>query len=136
VAELLHTLVQLVIVLGEVIVEVVALLAPWALLIAWIAWWLGAVNWRRTWVVLGEGGWAPLVLLMLLAARVWASLAPGEVNVFGLAMIGNFWWQLGAIALLVGLTLFCGWLQLVLDLVPPEINLEPPAAAADAQAHH
>jgi hypothetical protein len=134
VAELLNTLVQLFVVLGTLLWEILALLAPWTLLIAWLAWWLWAVNWKRTWVVLAGGAWAPVVLVMLLAARVWASLAPGEVSVFGFWIVPNGWWQLGALSLVVSLTLLCGWLQITLGWGPPEINLEPPAPAA--AAHH
>jgi hypothetical protein len=135
VAELLQTLVQLVVVLGTLVWELVTLLAPWALLIAWVAWWLFAVNWRRTWAFLAEGAWAPVILLTVLAAHVWASLAPGRVTLFGILAVPNFWWQLGGVCLVVALTLFCGWLQTVLGWQPSEINLEPPPAA-DTHAHH
>jgi hypothetical protein len=134
VAELLQTLVQLFVVLGSFLWELVVLLAPWTLLIAWLAWWLWAVNWRRAWTVLAEGAWAPLVLLIILAARVWASLDPGGRTLFGFLSVPSFWWQLGAVGLLVAVTLFCGWLQIVLGWSPEEINLEPPPPAAPA--HH
>jgi hypothetical protein len=136
VSDLLQTLVQLLTVLGTLLWELILLLAPWSLLIAWVAWWLGAVNWRRTWNILAEGAWAPVVLLVLLAARVWASLAPAEVKLFGLATLPNYWWQLADIGLLAALTLFCGWLQLVLGWTPPEVAIEPPPPAAGAHAHH
>jgi hypothetical protein len=144
VAEVVQALGQLFVALGNLLWELLTdagtrrLLVPWMLLIAWLAWWLFAVNWRRAWVVLAEGAWAPVVLLMVLAARVWASLAPSDWNVFGVATLGNFWWQLGGVTLLVGLTLFCGWLQTAFDWGPPEISLEPPAHAAPVHgdAHH
>jgi hypothetical protein len=49
VAELLQTLARLVVAPGPLVWQVVLLLAHWALLTAWVAWWLFAVNWRRTW---------------------------------------------------------------------------------------
>src|SRR5262249_42972354 len=82
-----------------------------ALLIAWVAWWLRAVGWRKAWPVLARGGWAPLVLLMIVAALVWSRLAPSTYDDLGFVRIGNFWWQLGAVSLLAGVTLLCGWLQ-------------------------
>jgi hypothetical protein len=136
VAELLHTLVELIVVSGRLLWELVTLLAPWSLLLAWIAWWLGAVNWRRTWAFLAEGAWVPVVLLVLLSARVWASLAPAEVNLLGLVTLPNYWCQLAGVCLIVALTLFCGWLQLVLGWTPPDINPEPPPPAAGTEGHH
>jgi hypothetical protein len=132
-AELLNSLVQVMVALGELLWEVVSLLAPWSLLIAWIAWWLWAVNWKRAWAALADGAWAPVVLLMILVARVWASLDASEVNLFYIMTVPSFWWQLGAVGLVVGLTLFCGWLQIALGWGPVEINLEPPPVAS---AHH
>jgi hypothetical protein len=128
VAPLLDTLQQLVINLGTLVWELVLLLAPWLLLIAWVAWWLWAVNWKRAWVVLAEGAWAPVVLLMILAAHVWASLDPG-------GLLPGFWWKLGGVCLVVGGTLLCGWLQVVLNWSPAEINLEPPPPAAHGHHH-
>jgi hypothetical protein len=135
VPELLQNLVQLFVVLGTLLWGLVLLAAPWTLLIAWLAWWLWAVNWRRTWAVLAEGAWAPVLLLMVLVAHVWASLAPSRLDVFGFVTVPNFWWQLGGVTLLAGLVLFCGWLQTILGWWPPEINLEPPPVG-DVHAHH
>src|SRR5262245_10432962 len=84
------------------------LAADHALRIAWLAWWLFGVNWQRTWNYLAQGAWAPVVLLMLVAALVWSRVSPG-----------NFWGQVGMISLVVGLTLFCGWLQLQFRWTPP-----------------
>jgi hypothetical protein len=132
--ELLQTLVQLVIVLGQFMWELVTLLAPWALLIAWLAWWLWAVNWRRAWAVLAEGAWAPVVLLMILTARVWASLDPGECSFAGIMTLPSFWCKLSGVGLLLAVTLFCGWLQIVLGWPPKEISLETPPPVVPA--HH
>jgi hypothetical protein len=120
---LLSTLWQLVLALGELLAD----LAPWALLLAWAAWWLWAVNWQRTKAVLAGGAWMPVVLILLIAARVWASVAPSDLTLFGFARVPNFWWQLGAVSLVMGVGLFFGWLQGVLDWAPPEIDLGPPA---------
>jgi hypothetical protein len=131
-----ETLGQLFVVLGQLIVQLLALGAQWLLLIVWVVWWLRAVNWQKLWPVLGRGAWAPLVLLMVIVALAWSRLQPlpPEYARFSL------WLQFGYVTLLVAVALFCGWLQGVLQWVPPEINLEPPAHGHDDghghTAHH
>ncbi len=128
-----QTLVQLVVVLWQLLGDLLRLGGQWALLIAWTAWWLGAVNWKKTWPALAQGAWAPLVLLVLISALAWSSIAPGERTILGLWRVGNFWWQLGAVGLLTGLAFFCGWLQGLFHWEPADIDLEPKVAHA---AHH
>jgi hypothetical protein len=136
VEQILQTSIQLIVALWELLLAIGALAGRHLLLIAWVAWWLGAVNWKRAWAVLAYGGWAPVVLLTLITAAVWAALAPSTANVLDLFPVGNFWWQLGAVTGVVLLALFCGWLQGVLGWTPPVISLEPPAAAAAPHGHH
>ena len=90
----------------------------------WIVWWLWAVNWQKLWPVLAGGAWAPAVLLFLMGAVVWSRIAPGR-----------FGWQLGAVAVLAILALFCGWLQGQLHWTPKEISIEPPAGADEGHGH-
>jgi hypothetical protein len=135
-SEVLQTLGQLFLLLGNLLWEIGQLLAPWWLLWLWLAWWLTAVNWRRLWPVLAQGGWAPVVLLLLVAARVWASLAPLEIPLGGGLVLPNYWSQLVGVCLVAALALGCGWLQGVLGWLPPDISPEPPAdAAGSAPAH-
>jgi hypothetical protein len=79
------------------------------------------VNWKKTWSVLAQGAWAPVVLLMVVGALVWSQISPTTAG-------PNFWWQLGWVSVLAAVTLFCGWLQGVFGWTPAEINLDPPAA--------
>jgi hypothetical protein len=103
----------------------------------WVAWWLWAVNWKRLWPVLAQGAWAPVLLLVLIVAVVWSRLAPGDCACLGFAVVPNFWWQLGSVSTLVALALFSGWLQGLMGWAPPEVDLEPPAHAADnGHLHH
>jgi hypothetical protein len=112
-------------------------------LIAGLAiWCLWAVNWRRAWPVLAAGGWAPLVLIGLMAAAVWSLIWPAPANIFGWFILMNGFWQLMAVTLLIGLILFCGWLQSRTSFVPHEFNLDEPANGHHdhghdhAHAHH
>ena len=66
--EIVQTLTQLVITLGTLIVEIGALALRHALLIVWVAWWLGAVNWSKAWGGLARGGWMVVVLLTIVSA--------------------------------------------------------------------
>jgi len=90
---------------------------------------LWAVNWRRAWPVLAEGGWMPLVLIGIMAAVVWAQVFPEPALVFGFIPLPNGLWQLGAVAVLIGVALACGWLQVYYGWYPPEINFDPPPPA-------
>jgi hypothetical protein len=112
--------------LGQLLALLFAFAAHWMLLIVWIAWWLWAVNWKKCWLALGQGAWAPVVLLLLLTALVWSRLQPAPLALGESMSLPNFWWQLGAMALLTALALFCGWLQGVMHWTPAELDLEPP----------
>lgn len=129
------TLWQLLLLLGQLFTEVGWLLLLWSLSIAWLAWWLGAVNWKKAWPWLASGGWAPVVLLVLMGALVWSAIAPGECNCLRFVTVPNFWWQLGGVGLLAAIALFCGWLQGVFGWYPAEVEIGPPAHA-HAHAGH
>jgi hypothetical protein len=96
-------------------------------LFVWIAWWLWGVNWPKMWGWLARGAWVPLVLLMVTAAVVWSQLAPSYCDCLGVISVPNFWWQLGAMALLVCVALLSGAAQAYFNWTPAEIDLEPPA---------
>ena len=90
----------------------------------WIVWWLWAVNWQKLWPVLACGAWAPAVLLFLMGAVVWSRVSPGR-----------FGWQLGIVAALAVLALFCGWLQGRLCWTPREVSVEPPVVSDEGHGH-
>ncbi len=119
---------QIMLSVGEFAVELLRLGLHWSLLLAWVAWWLWGVNWKKLWPVLAGGAWVPLVLLMFLSALAWSQLVPTKW--------ANFWWQLGEIGLLVSLTFLCGWLQGIFGWTPAEVYLDPPATSAHERAHH
>jgi hypothetical protein len=131
IGDLLANLWQLVVALLTVLVNLLAIGLHWLLLIVWIAWWLWGVNWRRVWPVLAAGAWVPVALLAVVAALVWSRLDPNSLPLtlwpdLGPVEIVNFWWQLGAVVLLAGIALFCGWLQGVFGWEPQEISFELP----------
>ena len=51
------------------------------------------------------------------------SLAPNAIVFLGILPLGSFWWKLGAVWIILGLTCFCGWLQGVWNYTPPEISV-------------
>ena len=125
-SQLLNILSSLAGVLGELALWIGRFLMAHLLIIVWIAWWLLAVNWHTTWRFLARGAWVPVVLLMIVAALVSSQMLTG----------GNFWKQLGEMALFVAVALFCGWLQGVFGWAPAEVDLEPPVAAVHDHGHH
>ncbi len=134
--EIFQTIWNLVLALWELVVELLVLAVRYSPLIAWVAWWLWGVNWKKLWPVLGRGAWAPLVLIMVAAALAWSRLAPSSCDCLGIVTIPNFWWQLGCVSLIVALTFLCGWVQEYFGWAPVEINLDPPAPMAHGHAAH
>jgi hypothetical protein len=102
----------------------------------WCAWWLGGTNWKKAWPVLAEGGWVPVVLLMVMSSLAWTVIAPGPCDCLGFVTIPGGWWQLGTVCALAGLALLCGWLQGLFGWTPPEVRVEPPPAAHDDPLLH
>jgi hypothetical protein len=136
VVQIFQTLVQLISTVLTLLVEVGALVVANALLIVWIAWWLWGVDWNKAWSVLAKGGWAVVVLLAVLATLAWSALMPSSCTILGLLTLGNFWWQLGAVTVIVFIALLCGWVQGVFGWAPAEIELAPaPVAHADHGGH-
>ena len=70
--DVFQSLWQLVVNLGQLIVAVLQLGLQWWLVLAWVGWWIFAVNWRRTWGYLSQGAWAPLLLLMVMGGAACA----------------------------------------------------------------
>ncbi len=130
--DILQSLLQVLYDLGRLSGQLLQIIFNSALLIAWIAWWLWAVNWKNTWPALRQGAWVPGVLIVIVAALVWSQISPSDLSLPGALLVPNFWWQLGAVTGLVLVALFCGWLQGVYGWTPAEISLEP----ATPVGHH
>lgn len=130
-----QTILQILLDLGKLLLAFLQFAGHWLLLIVWVAWWLGGANWKKIWPILRDGAWAPVVLLCVLAALVWSQIAPSDGTWLGLVTLPNFWWQLGGVAIIAGLTLFCGYLQGVFQWTPQEISVDPPVHG-DHDHHH
>lgn len=102
----------------------------------WCAFCLWAINWKRMWPTLAEGAWAPAVLLMGLVALVWSRIDPRTVTLFEAVTLPNLWWQLMAVALVVSVGLFFGWLQGRWGIAPVEVSFDPPEHAHDHGHDH
>ena len=72
----------------------------------------------------GVRRWAPAVLLLLMAAVVWSRVEPWR-----------FIWQLGVVAGLAILALFCGGLLGCFHATPAEVGIDPPAVADHGHGH-
>jgi hypothetical protein len=110
------------------------MLLPLLLFGLWCVWWLLCVNGKKAWAVLGQGGWAPVVLLVLVAALAWSRIFPATFNRLGFP-IANFVWQL---LVVIGWTLaamFCGWVQGQFGWAPAEVEFDPPAPAHGHDDH-
>ena len=115
-AEFWDTLWQLIGNLATLAGLLLGLALHWLLLIVWVVWWLFAVDGKQARAVLARGAWAPAVLILIVAAFVWAKIAPTPD--------ANFWWQLGVVSGLAALALVCGWLQGVFGIVPAPVLME------------
>ncbi len=136
-AELWQALEQLGRALAALAVAFSSFLLQWSLLIAWLAWWIAAVNWRRLWPTLARGAWLPVALLLVMAAIVWSRVSPGDHVLFGSVHVSALGWHLGAVGIIAGLAFLCGWLQGILGWAPAEMEIEPPPPTAHAaEAHH
>lgn len=101
-----------------------------------VVWFLLAVDWKKAWPVLAAGGWAPLVLIALMGAAVWSFVVPGSIQLPVIGSISSGVWHFIAAAFLVGVVLFCGWLQSRSAYAPPEFNLDEPAHHHGEHEHH
>jgi hypothetical protein len=117
---------QLLVILSRILEKLIQDALGWSLVIAWLAWCLFGINWKKAWGVLAQGAWAPLVLAMVLIALAWCQMTPAAPQ---------FGWKLLQVSVVVAASLFCGWVQGYFGWQPAEISLEPPAQAANAHGH-
>lgn len=93
--------------LGEIVL-------PWTPLIAWIAFWLLAVNWVTLRSILLRGGWVGFLLIGLVMILVWGAAAPplsGGHKLLGLTL-SNYVGKTVYVTFLLCIALVCGSVQL------------------------
>src|ERR1700712_4958672 len=76
----------------NLIITLLGMMLPWTPLIAWVAFWLLAVNWVKLREVMIVGGWIGVVLIGVMMVLVWGMVAPpagGTHHLFGLN-VSNF----------------------------------------------
>lgn len=100
--------------LGGLIVALFAVVLPWTPLVAWLVFWMYAVNWTKLRVTLVRGGWIAVVLIGMMAVLVWGTIAPpegGKFDLFGF-QVTNFVEKTAYVCGLICLMLVAGSVQL------------------------
>ena len=104
--------------LGEPIRELVVALAgivlPWMPLLAWIVFWLFAVNWLKLREIMAQGGWIGVALIGAVIVLVWGAVSPplgGTNEIFGFP-VSNFVEKFVYVAGLFCIMFLAGALQL------------------------
>ena len=112
--EVLQSIWNVVVAVAELLVELVQFVAPWTPLLAWVAFWLIAVNWRVLSPILAKGGWIGVVLTGLMAILVWGVIAEPEGGfhyLYGLK-VHNFTGKTIYVTSLFTIAALCGAAQL------------------------
>ncbi len=113
---LLDTFGQLIAVLWDLLTILGRLAMPYLALVAWVVFWLFAVDWVKLWQVLRwrSGGWVGVVLIGLLAVLVWGTVSPPEAGThsfLGLS-VSNYVGKTVYVTTLICIMLLCGSIQL------------------------
>ncbi|MDA0832262.1 MAG: hypothetical protein O2955_00250 [Planctomycetota bacterium] len=141
-AQLVNSLIDLVIAIGNVLLSVVGVILPWTPLIVWVAFWLLAVNWSKLRPVLLQGGWIGVIFIGLMMVLIWGSIAPpaeGFHHFFGLT-VSNYVGKTVYVTILFSIMFICGAVQLagVCDccVTFPEDEVEAVAHASHGHDDH
>ncbi|MCA9089150.1 MAG: hypothetical protein KDA90_11025 [Planctomycetaceae bacterium] len=136
--ELLNAIWNLVLALVAVVVTLLQSLVPWLPLIAWVAFWLLAVNWAKLYPALMQrGGIVGVLLIGLMTILVWGVIAPpdgGQYALFGL-QVSNF---VGKTVFVTGLFVIgamCGSVQLSGMVAPCCLFEEPVVEEEHGHGH-
>lgn len=112
--EVLQSIWNVVVAVANLLVELVQFIAPWTPLLAWIAFWLLAVNWKVLYPILMKGGMIGVILTGLMAVLVWSVIAEPEGGVhrlYGLA-VSNTTGKTIYVTSLIVIAFMCGSVQL------------------------
>ena len=112
--ELLYALIAILQALWNFLVVLISAVLPWTPLIAWLCFWLFAVNWTKLREVMLQGAWIAVLLIGLVMILIWGSVAPppdGYHSMFGL-QISNYVGKTVYVTFLFCLMFLCGSVQL------------------------
>lgn len=112
--QLFDSLLELVKAVWGIAYALIVLFLQYVPLIAWVAYWLLAVNWIKFRETLASGGWIALVFIGFIMVLVWGFVAPpegGHHNFFGLQPT-NFYGKMIYVTGLYVIMFLCGSLQL------------------------
>lgn len=119
--ELLDALGQFITATWNLLLKLVGVFTPhlgfYLFLVAWVAVWLIAVDWRRLRRVLSDHGWAGVLLIAFVVILVWGAVAPpvdhegGVHHIFGLKL-SNYVGKTVFVTGLLCIMLLCGSVQL------------------------
>jgi hypothetical protein len=112
--KLIESLQNLLVAGWEVVVSLLVFVVPWAPLIAWVAFWLLAVNWEKLYPLLVRGGAIAVMMIGLMMILVWGLIAPPQDGVhylFGLKP-SNFVGKTIYVTMLMTIAALCGSVQL------------------------
>jgi hypothetical protein len=133
--ELFHAIYELAWSLVGLLTAIVSIILPWSPLIAWIAFWLFAVNWVKLRETLAKGAWIGVALIGAIMILVWGSIAPGSghFDFYGLK-ISNFVEKTVYVSGLFVIMFLAGALQLS-GFCTNCMNFEEPALADESHGH-
>jgi hypothetical protein len=138
VLDVIGSLVALFGALWQLVVAILVLVAPWTPLIAWLAYWLFAVDWVKLRAVMLQGGWIAVPLIGFVMILVWGLIAPpvgGYHVVLGLRL-SNFVEKTVFVTALFTIMFLCGSVQLSGACGSWARFPEPEPEEAHAAHHH
>lgn len=112
--EVVSNLIALLSAVWQLVISVAALIIPWTPLIAWLAFWLFAVNWVKLRAVMLQGGLIGVLFFGFMAILIWGVIAPpadGNHYPFGLTL-SNFVGKTVYVTALLTIMFLCGSVQL------------------------
>ena len=98
----------------DVVINLLAVLNPWTPLVAWVAFWLLAVNWEKLYPVMAKGAVIGVLLIGVVMVLIWGLIAPpadGVHHLFGLRP-SNFVGTAIYVTMLLTIMALCGSVQL------------------------
>lgn len=134
--ELFDSLLNLIQAVWQVALNLLLLILPWVALIAWVAWWLLAVNWVRLRETLLKGGLIGYALFYFMMILIWGVCAPpegGSHYLFGMTL-SNFVGKTVYVTMLFVIMFVCGSVQLS-GAVDRFLNFEGDDGPADDHGH-